>query len=852
MLPAIIMIIRAVLTSAIAMARDPKRHILRWKVILFVVSALALIAVIAFAILWFTLPPVNTLYEHAQSPSTRIYDRNGKLLDEIIDPRVGYHTPIPLSQMPLRLKQATIAVEDANFYTNPGVDIAGIVRALWINVQGGEVLAGGSTITQQLARLLLLDPEERNQRTLLRKIRESLLAWQIAQRYTKDEVLALYLNEVYFGNMAYGVEAAAQAYFGKPVNQLDLAECALLAGLPQAPSAYDPYNDPDAAKKRQGIVLNLMVKQGMITTDDAAIALQSRLSYAPPRYPIRAPHFVSYVRRWLEERFGSDAVVRGGLIVSTTLDLSLNNAATDIIRTQLQYLQTPTENEPAHNANDAALVALDPNTGAIVAMVGSPNYLDTQINGAVNAAVTLRQPGSAIKPVTYAAAFSHVPGFTAATPIVDVRTSFPTREGLPYVPSNYDGRHYGPISVREALATSNNVAAVKVLQMVGLDHMLDLANALGIHSFKNANSYGLALTLGGGEVRLLELTAAYAAFDHSGVRVDPFAVTRVTDRSGKVLYMHDQSGAQTPVIDPRIAWLITSILSDSAARASQFGESSVLDLSDGRPAAVKTGTTTDWRDNWTVGYTPQLVTGVWTGNADDEPMVQISGVSGAGPIWHDFMEIALRGKPLRPFPIPQGIIRVKVCALSGMLPSTDCPLTRMEWFIKGTEPTQIDNWYVRQKIDVTTGMLANTNTPSNQIVERVMIQLPFTAREWAREHGWPVALDEQQSSIACSSSAEQNCAALAINQPDPGTIYRISKQLPLVVQRAPLQVSVDDGRITKVELIVDGSTVVAQFTGSSYSGFWPLQAGDHQFVARGYLKNGTWIQSAPTVIHVEP
>jgi membrane carboxypeptidase/penicillin-binding protein len=490
-------------------------------------------------------------------------------------------------------------------------------------------------------------------------------------------------------------------------------------------------------------------------------------------------------------------------------------------------------------------VALDPHSGAIIAMVGSPNYFDAQISGAVNAAVALRQPGSAIKPITYAAALGEVPQFTAATPIIDVRTSFPTREGLPYVPENYDRQHYGPISVREALATSNNVAAVKVLQKVGLERMLNLANNLGIHSFKSVDSYGLALTLGGGEVRLLELTAAYAAFDNAGVRVDPYAVSRVTDQSGKVLYSHTTAEGQKPVVDPKVAWLISSILSDNAARAAEFGENSVLRLS--RPAAVKTGTTTDWRDNWTVGYTPDLVTGVWTGNANSEPMIRISGVTGAGPIWHDFMELALRGQPVRKFSMPEGIVQVTVCALSGMLPSADCPHTRMEWFIKGTEPTQVDNWYVRQKIDVSTGKPATANTPAARVAERVMIQLPAEARAWASEQGWPVAMPQDQASAGCTGQA---CAAIVISQPDPGSIYRISKQLPRAVQKVPIEVNVNDARVDHVEVIVDGEVMIAQFSGVSYNGFWLLEPGDHQFIARATLRDGTHLDSEVVTIHV--
>lgn len=827
-------------------------------VLIVLLAIVAATPLAALAALWFTLPDVGQLYQRTQTPSTRILDRHGRLLYEIFDPRSlsgGRHTPIPLERIPIRLRQATIAVEDASFYGNPGVDLAGIVRALWINLRSGEALAGGSTITQQLARMLLLNPEERHQRTLLRKLRESLLAWQIAQRYSKDEVLALYLNQVYYGNLAYGVEAAARTYFGKSVSELDLAECALLAGLPQSPVAYDPFSDPAPAKRRQAVVLDLMVKNGMIGEEEALAAKQARLSYAPAPFDIRAPHFVTYVRRWLERELGTDAVVRGGLVVTTTLDLALNDAAHDIVRAHLRRLANPAD-QPGlnHNANNAALIALDPRTGEILAMVGSPNYFDARISGAVNAAIALRQPGSAIKPITYATAFAKGE-LTAATPIYDVRTAFPTREGLPYVPVNYDRQHHGPISARQALATSNNTAAVSVLQRIGIAAMLDQANAMGIRSFKDPNDYGLALTLGGGEVRLLELAAAYGTFANQGQRVDPYPVLEVTTVSGTRLYRRPTHYAmRSMVLDPRVAWLISDILADNAARAPAFGEASVLRLS--RPAAVKTGTTTDFRDNWTVGYTPQIVAGVWVGNADGQPMQRISGVTGAGPIWHDFMEIAHRALPVRWFERPPGLVRVEVCALSGMLPSPDCTQTRYEWFLEGTQPAQPDTWHRRVRVDVLTGRPASPETPRERIVERVMLDLPAPLREWARAQGWPI-LDpatnaSHHSSPANHQSSTINHPPIVILRPDPGTIYRAAKELPSSVQRAPLEVRVDTADVVSVDVALANGEVIARFDRAPYRTFWQLSAGRHALVARARLRDGRVIESAPVHITVLP
>lgn len=799
-------------------------------------AALVIVPALAFTALWFTLPPVNELNSRVQAPSSKILDRNGRLLYEIIDPRSetsGHHTPISLDHIPLNLRNATIAVEDANFYSNAGVDFIGIFRALWINLRGGETLAGGSTITQQVARLLLLDADERAQRTLLRKVRESLLAWQIARRYAKDDVLALYLNESYYGNLAYGVEAAARAYFNKSAKELSLAECALLAGLPQSPAAYDPFTNPELAERRQTIVLDLMVKQGMIGEREAIEAKQAPLNYAPAPYSIHAPHFVSFVRNWLERQFGSEIIAQGGLIVTTTLDLALNDAATGILRTHLRELATPRgSNDVDHNANNAALVAIDPRNGEIVAMVGSPNYFDGEISGAVNAVTSLRQPGSAIKPITYATAFATLRDFTAATPIYDVRTAFPTKEGLPYVPVNYDRRHHGPISARNALATSNNVAAVSVLQRVGLQAMIAQAHAMGIRSLENPDDYGLSLTLGGGEVRLLELAAAYGAFANAGNRVEPIAVLAVVRANSDVLFRRVALGTtQQPALDPKVAWLISDILSDSAARAPAFGEVSVLRID--RPVAVKTGTTQDFRDNWTVGYTPQLVAGVWVGNADSAPMSRISGVAGAGPIWHDFMQLALRDQPAMGFAQPAGLVQTEVCALSGLLPTPDCPHVKREWFIAGTQPAQKDDWYRRVKVN------------PQGAATRVVLALPAPLRNWARAQGWPL-LD---SALVTTTIA---AAPVTIVRPDAGTIYHTAKTLPASVQRIPIEVQVADGEVAAVEVRLQDGELLARWIQAPFTAFWGLRAGDHTLIARATLRDGRVIESAPVRITVMP
>jgi membrane peptidoglycan carboxypeptidase len=492
--------------------------------------------VLALGYFWFTteLPAPEHLRARAALGSTRILDRRGRLLFEAPDPFAARRRALPLQEIPLALRQATIAVEDRDFYTNPGVDLRGILRAVWIDLRSGAAVAGGSTITQQLARGFLLDPALAQQRTLERKLREAVLALKLTASYPKDEILALYLNQTYYGGMAYGVETAAQRLFGKPARDLDLAECALLAGLPQAPSRYDPLANPQAALARQAEVLDAMVRAGYISAERAAAARAEPLRFTPNDSAPRAPHFVRYVLDQLDARLGADVVARGGLTVTTTLDVDLNDAAQASLRRQLDLLSTPRDGGPDHRARNGAVVVLEPNSGAILAMVGSPDFENAAIHGQVNATLASRQPGSAIKPLTYAAALER--GWTPATTILDIPSSFTTREGRPYTPQNYDRAYHGPLALREALATSSNVAAVRVLDSIGVPALLDIAARLGIASLSHdSGRYGLSLTLGGGEVTPLELTAAYAAFANGGRRVTPYAIVEIRDWRSEIV-----------------------------------------------------------------------------------------------------------------------------------------------------------------------------------------------------------------------------------------------------------------------------------------------------------------------------
>jgi 1A family penicillin-binding protein len=824
------------------------RRIMRWGARGIGAGLLALGLVVGYFWLSTELPAPEHLRARAALGSTRILDRRGQLLYELPDPFSGRQRPIPLSEIPPALRQATIAIEDASFYRNPGIDLRGIARALWLDLRSGSVVAGGSTITQQLARGFLLDPQLAQQRSLERKLREAVLALKLTANYSKDEILALYLNQTYYGGMVYGVEAAAQHYFNKPARDLDLAECALLAGLPQAPSRYNPLEDPQAALARQALVLDAMVRAGQITPEQAAAAKDEQLSFAGEGTWMRAPHFVQYVLGLLDAQLGPDVVARGGLTITTTLDADLQDAAQEILRRQIAQLSTPRSGGPDHRVRNGAVVVLDPASGAILTMVGSPDFADARSQGQVNGALARRQPGSAIKPLTYAAALER--GWTPATTILDVPSSFPTREGHPYKPQNYDRAYHGPLSLREALATSSNVAAVRVLDEIGLPALLEMAGRLGVSSLGEAGAgrYGLSLTLGGGEVTPLELSAAFAAFANGGYRVTPYAILEIRDSRLEIVEL--PSDLQSPISDspslsPQIAYayLISDILSDRYARMRAFGAQSALDLD--RPAAAKTGTTSDWRDNWTVGYTPDRVVGVWVGNADGQPMEAISGISGAGPVWHSVMLAAHRGLPPRPFSRPAGIVELPVCAEGGLLPSPACPTSRSERFVAGTEPTRPDDTHMVVALDPALGCRAPAGYPADRAVRRIFRIVPPEAESWAISAALPRAPREvcppttdrrpptadhrpPTTEVASEVSGvpffgESGPALLA---PAPGAAFTISPGIPRDRQQIELRARAG-ADVAELTIVVDGRPL-ATFAGPPYRAFWQLTPGSHR------------------------
>ena len=621
----------------------------------------------AFAYFSRDLPSPQTINERYQFNSTRIFDRNGVLLHEVYDPNKGKRQTLELAEVPDHVRKSFLSAEDARFYENSGIDLQGIIRAAFTNVTSrGERIAGGSTITQQLVKMTLLTDE----RALSRKIREAILAIQISRTYSKDQILEMYLNASYFGSQAYGLEAASQTYFAKPTVELTQAEAALIAGLVRSPSSTNPFKDQEAAKAEQKRVLDQMVKHNALTEAQAAQVAAEPLTYNTKQFAeLKAPHFAIWVREQLESnpKYGKAGIYQRGLDVTTTLDFRMQEMAELIVRDQVAKLGQ-------FRATDGSLVAINPATGEILAMVGSADYNNKAIKGEVNVALAQRQPGSSIKPITYLAAFQK--DWTPGTIVDDVATTFPGTP--PYQPKNYDGTFRGKVTVRQALAMSLNIPAVKALQHVGVPAMIDLSKKMGITSFTDPSKYGLAVTLGGGEVRLLDLVGAYAVFANQGKFVSPVSILKVTDQQGNVLEQYN-GPRPTTVVDAGRAYMVTGVLLDNDARAPAFGPNSPLKLS--RPAAVKTGTTDDYKDNWTVGYTGQLVTGVWVGNADNQAMRGTTGLTGAAPIWHDFMEYALKPLPVDAMGPPAGLTKIAVGRDSGKLWQEGCPEPKVEDFV---------------------------------------------------------------------------------------------------------------------------------------------------------------------------
>ena len=658
------------------------------------------------------LPLLNGIANHTSFQSTRIYDRKGRLLYELYDPKYGRRTYVDYNNISPLLLKATVAAEDHSFWQNSGVDFQGILRAIVANLQNQSVVQGGSTITQQLIKnQLFLDQP----RTVQIKGEEALLAYGLTGQYPKWKIMEMYLNTVYYGDLNYGVEAAAQNYFNlRPkctrslcvpaVSQLDLAEASMLAGLPQSPSYYDPTVNKSVALERQKEVLQAMLDQGMITDKQAHQAEQemAKFTFKPFKHDMQAPHFVQYViDQVLVPLLGAQNLYDGGYNIYTTLDLDVEKKVEQIAYDHLyqvtcdNYLGCYGPLNTQNNVNNAAVVVMNPFNGEILAMDGSVNYNNSSplVRGNYNAALALRQPGSSFKPVVYATAFQM--GWYPAMILQDHQTIFPTRDpnspsGF-YTPQNYDGHfHTGfPMTVRNAIANSFNIPALDGLEFAGIPNVLNTAGRLGITEVSNRDprTLGPSLALGTAEVSLLDLTSAYATFANRGVRVPPTSILEITDSQGRPLYTYNAAHPQgVRAIREDVAFLMSSVLADKASRYHEFGPGNPLELD--RPAAAKTGTTNSFRDNWTLGYTPYLTVGVWAGNSDNSKMSNVIGITGAGPIWHDVMEYVSQyyNYPPDDFIKPPDVNAGTVSALTGLLPHPGEP-TVTDWFIDGTMPT---------------------------------------------------------------------------------------------------------------------------------------------------------------------
>jgi penicillin-binding protein 1C len=705
------------------------------------------------------LPDASMIESQQEEFETvRIYDRTGQyLLYESVDPRPfrGDRTYVPLHEMSPWIPKAAVALEDRDFWENPGINVRGLLRAFVSNAQGGSV-QGGSSITQQLIKNVIIPVEERTQQSYARKIKEVILALEVTRRYPKEKILEWYLNYNSYNNLAYGVEAASQVYFGKSSTELNLAEAAMLAPIPQYP-ALNPIDNPEDAKRRQGLALQAMVQAGYITQAEADAAFAQELSLrksVAERFDIlTAPHFALYVLDQVKREFNTAQepywIWQKGLTIYTTLDVDLQKYAEKVAREQIALMQ-----QQEKNASNAAVVAIKNDTGEILAMVGSLDYNNEEIDGQVNVAIAERQPGSSFKPYVYLTALTQ--GMTAASMIMDVATVFPQADGTYYRPENYDRQYHGPVSLRNALARSYNVPAIRVMDQVGVSNALRMAHRMGINGLnRGLNFYGLSLVLGGGEVSLLDHTYAYSVFANQGVMIgepvrpqelrdgfrtlNPVSVLRVQDSAGNVLKKYETPETER-IFSSAVAYIMSDIMSDDVARAPAFGSNTALTLPD-RKVAAKTGTTNQWKDNWTMGYTPQVTVGVWVGNTDNESMENTTGLDGAAPIWNAVMRYyhESRNEPAIWYEQPPDVTTRTVCVPSGLLPTETCPGSsqRTELFVAGTEPTLSDNIWQAFEIDTETGFLASPLTPPERRAVRVYQILPQEAADWVAQSGIP-------------------------------------------------------------------------------------------------------------------
>jgi 1A family penicillin-binding protein len=771
-----------------------------------------LLIILLFA--WFAkdLPSPNKINARTIAQSTRIFDRQENLLYEIHGDKK--RTLIDYNQMPQYIKDATVAIEDKDFYKHHGFDIRGITRAGLYNITHKQKMQGGSTITQQFVKNAILTPE----RTFSRKIKELILSIEIEMIYSKEDILKMYLNEIPYGSNAYGIEAAAQTFFGKKAKDLNLSECALLAALPRAPTYYSPFGThTDELEARKNIILDKMAELGYITSEQAQGAKAEKLVFLEQRENIKSPHFVMFVREQLVEKYGEKMVEEGGLVVTTTLDPQKQAIAEEVVTTY------GNKNRGAFRALNAALVSIDPKTGQILAMVGSRDYWNKDIDGNVNVTTRDRQPGSSIKPYIYATAFGK--GYLPETTLFDLNTDF----GNNYKPKNYDLGQRGPVSMRTALACSLNIPAVKTLYLVGMDDALKTAHAMGITTLNEPSRYGLSLVLGGGEVKLLDHTAAMSTFATEGVKNEKTPILKIEDSKGKVLEEYKDKGEK--VLDENVARAINDLLSDNNARAPVFGSSSSLRLS--RPAAAKTGTTEEFRDAWTVGYTPNLSCGVWAGNNDNSVMRSgADGVYVAAPIWHEYMERALSGMPsenfnrsyqLKGHQSDKKVIKgqtgkgekIKICTISGKRATDQCPSETVQ------EKEFSEAHCILYYVDKSNPLGPVPKKPQD---DPQFLNWETPVKSWAYSHGG----GNYPPGEYCDLHTEGNKPSISITS--PANASTVSNPITITTSvSAPLGVN-------RVEFYFDSILIATDFNSPFETAYITTASGVHNITARVYDK----------------
>lgn len=782
---------------------------------------------------WYSkdLPTPGKIKDRTPAESTHIYDRNGKPLYDVYGD--VKRTVIDSNQIPDSVKKATIAVEDKDFYKHRGFNLKSIIRAAWDDIVHQSSAQGGSTITQQYVKNALLSPKK----TFDRKIKELILAIEIEAMYSKDQILTMYLNEIPYGSNAYGIQAASQTYFSKDAKDLDVAQSASLAALLKAPTYYSPYGQhPDKFDQRKNYVVDRMVALNFVSKDDGVKAKAEKLTFTKQKENITAPHFVFYVKEKLIEEYGEQMVEEGGLKVTTTLDLDKQKMAEDVVEQAYQ------KNIKKYGASNAALVSLDPKTGQILAMVGSHDFFDKENDGQVNVAISDRQPGSSFKPLVYATAFQgkYDPGYT----LFDLTTDFGS-----YTPHNYDGNTHGPVSMRTALANSLNIPAVKTLYLAGIDKVLNQVHKMGITTLNDKDRYGLSLVLGGGEVKLVDMATAYGVFADKGTLHETTGILKVEDTDGKVLEEYKDNKGKKEVLDPQVAYEISDILSDNDARKMIFGGLSAL-FSYDRPIAVKTGTTNEYRDAWTIGYTPSVVTGVWVGNNDNSKMnSHADGSMVAAPIWRAYMDKVLGEQPVEQFDRPTEIKEMTVAKFSNKIPTDQTKDTVTDIFASWQIPKEYDDTMVKVEVckicddDKLAGDLCPADQRDTRYYGNIHSEEPNNpnweapVRAWAEANGYGVGSPPTET---CNLEGE--VPIISISQPK-------SNQVVAGVFEIVASVNSNSG-VKQVEFYIDNVSI-GSASSSPYSITYNannLSSGSHQLKAKVINEKG--LTSENTVMFI--